>query len=100
MFNHAHSLLSIHILTHTVIRRAITHTENAKLQRRRPPPSYADRVYDTTRAVPTAVERRLFPKLLAARGPGVREGARLAAYLIRTKGAGSGGLAWPLFVHM
>lgn len=34
------------------------------------------------------------------RGSGVREGARLAAYLICTKGGGSGWLAWPLFVYM
>jgi len=37
-----------------------------------------------------AVERRLFPKLLAARGLPVREAARLAAYLVRKRRGGVG----------
>jgi hypothetical protein len=59
------------------------YAENARLQRRKKAPSYNDRMYDTTRAVPIAVERRLFVKLLQRRPFGVREAARLVAHLIR-----------------
>lgn len=62
----------------------------AKLQRRKKPPEYADRVYDTSRAVPTALERKLYAKYLqvhlggwgggsdasCASGPGGGEGYR------------------------
>lgn len=63
-------------------------SEAAKAQRRKPAPLYADRVYDSvTRCMPTALERKLFARLLAARRTGgqqppwaVREAARLVAW--------------------
>lgn len=54
--------------------------EAFKLQRRRPPPRYADRVYDSAAATPTPLERRLFGPLAGSRGPAVREAARLVAW--------------------
>lgn len=68
----AHSLLCLDALP----------TDAAKQQRRRPPPDYRDRVYDSvSRALPTLLERRLFGRLLAARVPlSVREAARLVVW--------------------
>lgn len=56
--------------------------EAAKAQRRKPPPLYSDRVYDSvTRCMPTALERKLYGRLLAARQPwSVREAARLVSW--------------------
>ncbi|KAG1676617.1 hypothetical protein FOA52_008746 [Chlamydomonas sp. UWO 241] len=50
--------------------------EAAKAARRKETPLYADRVYDTTRAKPTPVERKLYPKYLARKVQSVREAAR------------------------
>ncbi|KAF5840443.1 hypothetical protein DUNSADRAFT_16675 [Dunaliella salina] len=51
--------------------------EMAKQQRRQPQPVYTDRVYDSTRAQPTPVERKLYPKYLARKPLLVREAARI-----------------------
>lgn len=47
--------------------------------RRKPAPSYGDRVYDTLRCEPNAVERRLFMKAWCRRALMMREAARIVA---------------------
>jgi hypothetical protein len=48
-------------------------------RRRKKPPDYGDRVYDTLRAEPNAVERRLFAKAWQRRPLMMREAARIVA---------------------
>jgi len=49
----------------------------AKMDSRKPTPTYSDRVYDTGRCKPIPVERRLYVKYLARKPLSVREAARL-----------------------
>ncbi|GLI63028.1 hypothetical protein VaNZ11_005888, partial [Volvox africanus] len=55
----------------------ILNPELHRLQRRKKPPEFSDRVYDSTRDLPTPLERRLYNKYLRRRKFLVREAARL-----------------------
>ena len=49
----------------------------AKAQRKKPLPLYSDKVYDTTRSVPSPIDRKLFVKYMTRRLLTVREAARM-----------------------
>ncbi len=56
------------------MKRAVVASPSRK--RRKKAPEFSDRVYDSTRAVPTPLERKLFNRCLARRRRLVREAAR------------------------
>lgn len=51
--------------------------EAAKAQRKKPLPIYSDKVYDSTRSVPSPIDRKLFVKYMTRRPLTVREAARM-----------------------
>lgn len=69
--------------------------EVGKLQRRKLPPDYADRVYDSSRDLPTPLERKLYGKCLGRSTHNVRESCRLAAQLAKRRRGTGGGSVGP-----
>eukprot|EP00879_Flechtneria_rotunda_P028132 GHRR01030211.1.p2 GENE.GHRR01030211.1~~GHRR01030211.1.p2 ORF type:complete len:136 (+),score=36.02 GHRR01030211.1:1173-1580(+) len=73
--------LNCNIVQQAIALHTFLLAEAAKLQRRKPLPSYLDRVYDTSsRCMPTSLERKLYAKVVVRKPFAVREAARLVAW--------------------